>query len=74
MNDTRQSLVLFVAWCVAYVVIGGLVFVIAGAVVDQTGHDGMLGVVIPVGLAVLLGWLSASWVQRRLAARFVPNA
>ena len=63
-----KAAVLLAVWLVAYVVIGGIVWVAAGALLLVTGLDDLVAIMGAVALTIGLGWLRASWAQRRASS------
>ena len=68
VNNATKKTAPFAAWLVAYVVIGGAVFLLAG-ILRRTALGDLPAISLSVLMAVVLGWLTASWVQRRVASR-----
>jgi hypothetical protein len=66
-------MVLLAVWLIAYVVIGGIVFLAPTQLLGGAGMDGLLAIVVSVLLTGVLGWLSASWVQHRVAGRLTRS-
>ena len=59
----------FTAWLIAYVVIGGAVFLLADEIVRRAALGDLWAISVSVLLSVVLGWRAASWVQRIVASR-----
>ena len=66
MNVKVNATLLLLVWLAAYTVIGGAVFVMASSLLWLTAVDDMMALLISGGLTIVLGWLGASWVQRRV--------
>src|SRR5688500_7142342 len=69
VNEAARSTVLLAVWLVAYIVIGGAVFMLSNELMRLTAMSELLAISVSVALAVLLGWLAASRVQRMAARR-----
>jgi hypothetical protein len=57
---------LLVVWLVAYALIGGVVWVVSDALLLNTSIDDLLAIMIAGAMTIGIGWLGASWVQRRV--------
>jgi len=73
VNERAKSTVLLAVWLIAYVLIGGIVFLACTQLLGRAGMDGLLAILVSVLLTAVLGWLSASWMQRRLAGRLTRS-
>jgi len=69
VNERAKSTVLLAVRLIAYAVIGGVVFLASTQLLGGACMDGLLAILVSVLLTEVLGWLSASWVQRRVAGR-----
>lgn len=59
---------LLVVWLAAYALIGGVVWVISGALLLNTSLDDLSAIAISSAVTAGIGWFGASWVQRRVLA------
>ena len=66
MNVKVKATLLLLVWLAAYMVIGGAVWAVASSLLLSTALDDMMGILIAGGLTIVLGWLGASWVHRRV--------
>lgn len=69
VNDAMRKTAPFAAWLVAYGVAGGAVFLLAVGILNRTASGDLSAMSVAVLAAVIVGWMSASWVQRRVASR-----
>jgi hypothetical protein len=69
VDQATKPTLLFAVWLIAYVTIGGAGFLISSQVIERTTLDGLLAIVVSAAVTIVLAWLAASWVQRRVAAR-----
>jgi hypothetical protein len=66
VNVKVRATLLLLVWLAAYMVIGGAVLAVATSLLLSTPLDDMMGILISGALTIVLGWLGASWVQRRV--------
>lgn len=66
MNVRTKATVLLVVWLAAYALVGGVVLFVSSALLMSTAMDDSLAITVSVGLTIGLGWLGASWAQRRV--------
>lgn len=69
VNAATKPTVLFAVWLVAYVVIGGAVFLVSNQLIERTAMHGLSAIIVSAALKIALGWFAASWVQRWVATR-----
>jgi hypothetical protein len=62
VNVRTKATVLLVVWLVAYTVLGGVVWFVSMALLPSTMPATMIAVALTIGL----GWIGASWTQRRV--------
>ncbi len=66
VNVKVKATLLLLVWLAAYMVIGGAVWAVASSLLLSTALGDMMGILIAGALTIVLGWLGASWVQRRV--------
>lgn len=74
MSVKLKATLLLLVWLAAYTVIGGIVLVTTSSLLLHTPLDDMVGILAAATLTIVIGWVGASWVQRRVDSVITEKA
>ncbi|MFC8502633.1 hypothetical protein ACFUC1_09740 [Pedococcus sp. NPDC057267] len=69
MDEATKKTIPFLAWWVAYAVVGALIFLLCGSLLRLTTLDDTSTIFLSMLMTMGGGWLGANAVQRRVARR-----